>query len=177
MLQIIKTYPEGQRQLDRIEEGCWINLSCPTAEELARVERETGVLGEFLRAALDEEERSRIEWDEDTEQVLILVDIPRVEKEGGSFVYTTLPFALIHLKDYLITVSLASRRSSAAFRGRGAGIYTNKKTRFIYQLLYHNASRYLHYLRQIDRQRPRPRSCRKATATGSCCGLWRWRNR
>lgn len=152
MLQIIKTYPEGQRQLDRIEEGCWINLSCPTAEELARVERETGVLGEFLRAALDEEERSRIEWDEDTEQVLILVDIPRVEKEGGSFVYTTLPFALIHLKDYLITVSLAESSLVRSFQeGVVRGFYTNKKTRFIYQLLYHNASRYLHYLRQIDK--------------------------
>ncbi|NLG37085.1 MAG: magnesium transporter CorA family protein [Clostridiales bacterium] len=152
MLQIIKTFPDGQRPLERIEEGCWVNLSCPTPEELARVEQETGVLGEYLRAALDEEERSRIEWDEHTGQALILVDIPRVEKEGDSFVYTTLPFALIHMDEYLITVSLAESPLVRSFQeGVVRGFYTNKKTRFTYQLLYHNASRYLHYLRQIDK--------------------------
>lgn len=152
MLQIIKSMPDGQRVLDRFEEGSWINLSCPTPEELARVEQETGVLPDFLRAALDEEERSRIEWDDNTGQTLILVDIPRVEKEGASIVYTTLPFALIHTAQYLITVSLAEASLVRGFlNGMVRGFYTYKKTRFIYQLLYHNASRYLHYLRQIDK--------------------------
>lgn len=152
MLQIVKTMPEGQRSLEHFEEGCWINLSDPNAEELARVEQETGVNADYIRAALDEEERSRIEWDEDTDQTLILVDIPRVEKEGSSFVYTTLPLALIHMPECLITVCLAESSLVRSFLdGMIRSFYTYKKTRFIYQLLYHNASRYLHYLRQIDK--------------------------
>lgn len=151
MLQIIKTIGDSQQVLDEIQEGCWINLIAPTEEELRQVEQQTGVLPELLRAALDEEERSRIEWDEDADQTLILVDIPRVEKEGSSYVYTTLPLGLIHTPDYIISVCL---RDSSLVRdfaeGRVRGFATYKKTRFLYQLLYRNAGRFLRYLRQID---------------------------
>ena len=149
MLTVFKN--DGQRltQTDIIEEDCWINLCAPTEEELAQVEAQTGVLPEFLRAALDEEERSRVESDED--QTLVLVDIPRVELEGKNYLYSTLPMAVIHLPDYVITVCLIdSSLIRDVVEGRVKGVQTHKKTRFILQLLYRNSTRYLWYLRQID---------------------------
>jgi magnesium transporter len=149
MLTVFKN--DGQRltQTDIIEEDCWINLCAPTEEELAQVEEQTGVLPEFLRAALDEEERSRVESDED--QTLVLVDIPRVELEGKNYLYSTLPMAVIHLPSYVITVCLIdSSLIRDVVEGRVKGVQTHKKTRFILQLLYRNSTRYLWYLRQID---------------------------
>lgn len=107
------------------------------------------MLPEFLRAALDEEERSRIDSDED--QTMVLVDIPRVELDGKNYLYSTLPMAIIHLPDYVITVCLMeSSLIRDIVEGRVRNVETHKKTRFILQLLYRNATRYLWYLRQID---------------------------
>ncbi len=149
MLAFYKNGVQGLVQMQQLEEDCWINLCAPTEEELAQVEEATGVLPEFLRAALDEEERSRIGSDED--QTMVLVDIPRVELDGKNYLYSTLPMAIIHLPDYVITVCLMeSSLIRDIIEGRVRNVETHKKTRFILQLLYRNATRYLWYLRQID---------------------------
>lgn len=149
MLAFYKNGVQGLVQMQQLEEDCWINLCAPTEEELAQVEEATGVLPEFLCAALDEEERSRIDSDED--QTMVLVDIPRVELDGKNYLYSTLPMAIIHLPDYVITVCLMeSSLIRDIVEGRVRNVETHKKTRFILQLLYRNATRYLWYLRQID---------------------------
>lgn len=149
MLAFYKNGVQGLVQMQQLEEDCWINLCAPSEEELAQVEEATGVLPEFLRAALDEEERSRIDSDED--QTMVLVDIPRVELDGKNYLYSTLPMAIIHLPDYVITVCLMeSSLIRDIVEGRVRNVETHKKTRFILQLLYRNATRYLWYLRQID---------------------------
>ena len=86
MLNIYKSSNSKIVELENFEPGCWINLIAPTDDEVQQVCQATGALPELVRAALDEEERSRIEHAEEERQNLILVDIPRVEKEGDSFV-------------------------------------------------------------------------------------------
>lgn len=152
MLTIYKTEEGRLHEVSEVQPGCWINLSAPTAQELQKVSEATGALPELLRAALDEEERSHIEVEEDEKQTLILVDIPRVEKEREHFVYSTLPFGIVHCEDYIITVCLTDSVLVDAFaNGQIKGLSTAKKTKFIFQLLFYNAGRFLSYLRQIDR--------------------------
>ena len=151
MLNIYKSSNSKIVELENFEPGCWINLIAPTDDEVQQVCQATGALPELVRAALDEEERSRIEHEEEEHQTLILVDIPRVEKEGDSFVYTTIPFGIVHCEEYIITICLISSHLVRDFLdGRIRGLYTAKKTRFIFQFLLQNAGRYLNYLRQID---------------------------
>lgn len=152
MLQIYKTDGGTIREIGTPEPGCWINLVAPTAAELAAATAATGALPELLHAALDEEERSHIEIEEDENQTLILVDIPKAEKDGDGFVYSTLPFGIIHCEEYIITVCLTKNPMVDAFAaGQIKGLSTAKKTKFIFLLLLNNAGRFLDYLRQIDR--------------------------
>ena len=51
-----------------------------------------GVEPSFLRAALDEEETSRIDTEDG--QTLIIIDVPAVEKDDA-VVYSTLPLGII----------------------------------------------------------------------------------
>ncbi len=130
--------------------GAWVHIVSPTKDELEEVSRETGVLSEFLQAALDEEETPRIEKEDD--QTLILVDIPVVEPEGTSFVYNTFPLGIIITENNIITVCLEETTIIEDFyKGRIRGLDCAKKTRFVYQLLYKISSRFLQYLRQIDK--------------------------
>ena len=130
--------------------GSWVHIVKPTKEELEEVATATGVLPEFLQAALDEEETPRIEKEDD--QTLILVDIPVVEPEGTSFVYNTYPLGIIITENNIVTVCLEETTIIEDFyKGRIRGFDCSKKTRFVYQMLYKISSRFLQYLRQIDK--------------------------
>jgi magnesium transporter len=150
MLDIFKTIDDTLFKLEEIEDGAWINLVEPTAEELDRIEDELGVDRDFLRAALDEEESARLESEND--QVLILVDTPYVEKTDDHIIYETLPLGIIITDKNIITVCLKNSIVLDQFEKNSIRtFYTYKKYRFLYQILYKNAQRYLLYLRQIDR--------------------------
>lgn len=150
MLQFYKTTDSGLAVLEAPEKGCWIDLSKPTREEIARVQELMQTEPDFLTAALDEEERARIESEDGN--TLIIVDIPIVEAEGASFLYTTIPLGIVFSEDYICTVCLRETPLTADFiGGKVKGFFTFKKTRFILQLLYRNSTRFLQYLKQIDK--------------------------
>ena len=150
MLTIQKTIGGRLTAMDCFEEGCWINLTHPTEEELQVVTDLLHVEPDFLRAALDEEETSRIDTEEG--QTLIIIDTPAIEKSETAVVYSTAPMGIIVTESNIITVSL---RESSVIRdfeqGLVRGVSTNKKTSFILHILLRVAKRYLQYLKQIDK--------------------------
>lgn len=130
--------------------GSWINLTDPSKEELEKISKECAVEMDILAAALDEEETPRIEKEDDA--TLILVDIPVVVPEGTSFLYNTVPLGIIITETNIITVCLEETTIIEDFyKGRIKGFDCTKKTRFVYQLLFKNSSRFLQYLRQIEK--------------------------
>lgn len=150
MLKIFKTIDSTLYTLEEIEDGAWINLVNPTEEELDLIEEELNVERDFLKAALDEEESARVEVE--NEQVLILVDTPSVEKTDEHIVYETLPMGIILTDKNIITICLKDSIVLDQFEKNSVRSFqTFKKYRFLYQILYRNAQRYLLYLRQIDK--------------------------
>lgn len=151
MVKIFKTTENGVLQIPEFEEGCWIAMTNPTAEELYNVSSKYNIAPDDLRASLDEEERSRIEIED--EYSLILVDIPTIEERNDKDWYGTIPLAIIICDKAIITVCLEDTPVLTAFMdGRVRNFYTYMKTRFIFQILYRNATLYLNYLRIIDRR-------------------------
>lgn len=151
MIEIFKTFDDGLKQMKDYEGGCWIALTNPTPTELLEVSEQFEIDIDHLRAPLDEEERSRLELED--EYSLVLVDIPCVEEKNGRERYVTMPLGIVLAKEVLITVCLEETPILKSFmEGRVRGFYTFKKTRFILQILYKNASVYLQYLKIIDRK-------------------------
>lgn len=152
MLQVFKSTEGGLMTLDAMENGAWINLVQPTERELDSILSEFPDLDPIsLKAALDEEERARIEIDNGT--TLILVDVPIVEPVNNNVYYSTIPLGILLVEDTIITVCTKEVPIIEDFvRGRVRGFFTFKKTRFILQLLYKNATYFLQYLKQIDRR-------------------------
>ena len=151
MLKKFQTTENGVLQIDNYENGCWIALTNPTAEELREVAEQYNIALDDIRAPLDEEERSRIEVEDD--YTLILVDIPTIEERNDKDWYGTIPLAIIVCNSAIITVCLEDTPVLTAFMdGRVRNFYTYMKTRFIFQILYRNATLYLNYLRIIDRR-------------------------
>jgi magnesium transporter len=150
LISIFKTIDDNLFTLKEIEDGAWISLIDPTTEELQEIEEELGVDMDFLRAALDEEEYSRIETYED--QLLILVDMPIVETEEEHLVYSTIPFGIVLAGKNIITVCLKDSVVIDQFEKNSVRSFaTYKRYRFVLQILFKIAKRYLLYLKQIDR--------------------------
>jgi magnesium transporter len=150
VLSMFRMDGEALLDADQFEDGVWVNLTAPTERELERVGEGLHLEMDFLKAALDDEEMARIEWD--AGQTLVLVDLPMVEADGDAFIYTTLPLGIVMTDEAIVTVCLKDSPVVQDFVcGRVKEFYTYKKTRFILQLLYRIAGKYLQYLRQIDR--------------------------
>lgn len=129
----------------------WINLINPTDKEIENVEKITGIEASDIKAALDEEERARIQKQEGL--LLVVFDVPMLEEEEGHYYsYTTLPIGFLMKEKYAITVSLKENSLIKDFEsGRIKDIDLQKRNRFLLQLLYHNSKRYSMYLKQINR--------------------------
>ncbi len=152
MLKITKTCEEGliELTLDGIESGAWINLIRPTAEELLAVENITDAPQDFVRAALDPEESSRLEIEDN--QILVLVNVP-LNHEDRPGEYDTLPLGIIVTPDYLVTICQENNEVLQNFtESRYKYFSTFKRTRFLFQLLYRSALLYLKDLRQMARK-------------------------
>ncbi len=151
MIDIYRTTDGALQRLTEITEGSWVTMTAPSATELMEVAEATGIEVDHLRAPLDEEERARIEVEDN--YTLIIVDIPTLEKRNDKDRYVTIPLGIIVAKDYLITVCLEETPILKCFiDGRVRDFYTYKRTRFILQMLYRNASTFLQHLRTIDRK-------------------------
>ena len=151
MIRIFKTEDGSMHEKEEMQPGCWIALTNPTASEIIDIADAYQIDPDHLKAPLDEEERSRIEVEE--EYTLVLVDIPSIEERSGKDWFVTIPLAIIMTNDVLITVCLEETPVLTSFMdGRVRDFHTFMKTRFILQILYKNATQYLQYLRIIDKK-------------------------
>ena len=153
-MQIYKTKKEQEPPVTEItreiSENTWIRLFEPSEEELVIISEKCAIPPEFLKAALDEEERPRIDAEDDV--VLIVMDIPVTTEFEEIKTLTTHPLGVIITKDYIVTV--CSRRAQVLddfIAGKVRHFTTAKQTRFMFQIFYRNASYYLNHLRQIER--------------------------
>ena len=76
MIRIFKTEDGTIHEKQEMQPGSWIALTNPTASEIIDVADACRIDPDHLKAPLDEEERSRIEAED--EYTLILVDIPSI---------------------------------------------------------------------------------------------------
>ena len=156
MLKIYSTDVETN-QLQEIKEfkkGSWINLVNPSENEIKKVCESINIQEDFIRDALDYEEKARIDSEEDDNTILFVLDVPIIEKGEDNDIYTTMPLGMIVVRDdFFITVSLRKNKVIEDFEKRKIrNFQTYKKTRFIFQIFYLNASYYLTYLKQINKE-------------------------
>lgn len=150
MVEIYKTFGEELKSTNTFEDGIWVNMTNPTMEEIDHISGRLKIDIDYIKAALDEEERSHIE--SDNGQILFVVDVPFKEVDNDASLYGTIPLGIIIAQESVVTVCLKDNVVVRDFaEKRVKSFYTFKKTRFLLQILYKNSEKYLLYLRQIDK--------------------------
>jgi magnesium transporter len=146
---ISKNSGKGVQEIAKPKAGCWVHLEAPDAEEIAKISEVCDLPEEFVIKALDEEETAHIDAEGDTK--LIVIDIPKLsEEENGEL--ATVPLSLFYNDNYIVSVCGAPTSVLLDFfEGRIKNIQTQKQTGLIYQIMYNTSTRFLYYLRQIDK--------------------------
>ncbi|MCR5347107.1 MAG: magnesium transporter CorA family protein [Fretibacterium sp.] len=160
MISVLRTHMHQKNagheelSLDALRRGSWINMIMPTRQELEDVARITSVPLDFLSAALDVEESSRIdieEMDEDTGYTSSLLVVINIPTHPESFSFDTIPLGIVITEHYFITVCLEANPILPGSAGGVSGFCTWKRTRFLLQILYKTAVTYLQYLNEMNR--------------------------
>ncbi len=141
-------------ELKEIKKGAWINMISPSDEEIKSICSELKINEDFIRDSLDDEEKPRIEIEEDDGTILFVIDVPVIEKQNETYIYNTMPLGIIFVRDdYVITVSIQKYVITEKFaKQKIKNFATYMKSRFLFQIMLENASEYLAYLKRINKE-------------------------
>lgn len=140
------------KETDEFLKGNWINMVAPTEEEIKKVCKNVNIEEDFIRYALDYEEKARIDYEEDDNTILFIIDVPVIEIESGNKVYSTMPIGVIFVRDdYFITVSLTDNYIIQELEKK-KNMITYKKSRLLLQIFYSNSERFLSLLKRLNKE-------------------------
>lgn len=149
MIQVYKHntgHLDDNLSLASAEKGSWIHVVNPNAEDLQLVSMVTEIPTDVLKTALDTEERSHVEIEDN--YIFVVINIPIILETDS---YDTLPLGIFITPDFIITICIQETEVMRVFtENKYPLFYTFKKTRFLFQILYYTATLFLRYLQQIN---------------------------
>lgn len=141
---------ENLKAIDQWEPNCWIQVTCPTEEDIHSLEDKFNIPDYFFSDISDTDERARYEYDDGW--MLIILRIPYVKEIRSRTPYTTVPLGIIHKRDVTITVCMYETNMMIDFvsyqqkRKEGFTDYVD----MIFRLFLCSAVWYLKRLKQIN---------------------------
>ena len=140
----------GLHTLDQWQPNCWVQVTCPTADDSHYLQNELGIPDYFLDDIADTEERARYDYDDGW--ILIILRIPYVKEVKSRTPYTTIPLGIILKGDVCITVCYFETNLMIDFvtyqQKRGAGF--TDSVDMVFRLFLSTAVWFLKRLKQIN---------------------------
>lgn len=151
MINIYKTNEDNVLthldELNEDERGLWLNVVNPSDEELESLATFLDIDQDTLRYPLDENERSRIEVDDN--YTLLIVNYPAWVSGG----YTTHVIGIFLTDNAVVTISQYNPLFLDQFSyGKVKSFITQKKGRFVFQIFDRITSLFITYLSQTEKR-------------------------
>lgn len=154
MIKIFKTFG-GYVEINEPQKGCWINITDPTQDEIRKLPVEFSFPEELINDILDQDERPRIEFDEDW--TFIIMRIP-VEVKNNGVPFQTLPLGIFITDNFTMSLCLRDNQVLPAERPspiRGPQREMEDSLNFSLRLFIISGNLYLRYLKQINQMTAR----------------------
>ena len=150
MITIFKSSDNGLEPVPEIVNGCWVHVTDPAPDELARLPGLLGVPQDLLAYPLDLDEMARTEKEEGV--TLAVIRIPHFQGAGADIPYITVPLGLILTDRIVATIGRVETDVLKDFQhSRVRSLSTGKRNRFVLRVLLRTAAQYLTHLREINR--------------------------
>lgn len=143
-------YANGLRTIDEWQPGCWVQVTCPTEEDINFLENTLHIPDYYISDIADTDERAR--YDMDDGWALIILRIPYVKETKSRTPYTTIPMGIIMKGNVLITVCYFETNMMIDFvtyqQRRGLGF--TDSVDMVFRLFLSSAVWFLKRLKQIS---------------------------
>ena len=139
----------GFVETDRWLPNCWVNVECPTQEDINYLTNELLVPESFLSDIEDTDERPRIEYE--GKWLLTILRIPVQSNEQG-IPFTTVPIGMITNGEIIISVCYYKSELIADFirYSRRKELMVRNKFDLILRIIHSSAVWFLKYLKQVN---------------------------
>ena len=148
MIEIFKSFKGELKLIKKPARGCWINLICPTEEELSKVNQIVNIPQEVISSLKDVDEMPDMEKDDNL--FFIVTRTPQKNSDNAGLEYSTLPLGIIILDNYIIT--LCFNENDVITQLKTKKVYTAKKIQTTLRILLISAKTYLKYLSMINKR-------------------------
>ena len=149
----MRTFINGENGLtilDHWQPNCWINIECPTLEELNYLTEELHIPQSFLNDIEDPDERPRIELEDDWK--IIIIRIPVRDTASRNVPFFTVPLGIILRGDVIVTLCYHQNEMIAdliSYNQRKNRGFTNRYN-LVLRLLLSSSVWFLKYLKQLN---------------------------
>lgn len=149
----MRTFINGENGLtilDHWQPNCWINIECPTLEELNYLTEELHIPQSFLNDIEDPDERPRIELEDDWK--IIIIRIPVRDTASRNVPFFTVPLGIILQGDVIVTLCYHQNEMIAdliSYNQRKNRGFTNRYN-LVLRLLLSSSVWFLKYLKQLN---------------------------
>ncbi|KRN28453.1 Magnesium and cobalt transporter [Lactobacillus selangorensis] len=159
MLEIYH-YDDNKHQIRtqaKITPGSWLNVVDPTDAEIKQLKGHQ-IPEDFIYYGLDKDESARVEKDPDLPAVLVIFDVPVLNKNNNDsvqkYVYQTAPLGIIITPQLIVTISRQPHYFLGLFSDNQIPDFRpDNQAAALLRILYQITSIYLQYLRELNKTR------------------------
>ncbi len=150
MIQLYHTTEGNLVEVADFNTCSWVNVIDPSFEEREWINTHIPFVSEYLTDSLDIDEQSRVEKEDD--YLLVVMRLPHFQGIENDKPFVTVPLIIIIAENIFITLCQKETVIIKDFlRERIKGFATDKKNKFLLQIMFKGASRFLLHLRNINK--------------------------
>ncbi|WP_153799277.1 magnesium transporter CorA family protein [Foetidibacter luteolus] len=154
MIQYFKNINSQTVEIDKPENGVWVNLVPPfKEEEFVELSRQLEIPIEFLRDSLDIDERPRYELDDNVRFIVIKTPTENNSFNDSDAYYITIPICIILTHNQIVTVNSFDNGAIKKFLSTFQKRHPDKRNMMVLKIFEKIVQNFMEYLKEINHKR------------------------
>lgn len=154
MIQYFKNIEAQTVEVDRPENGVWVNVVPPfKEEEFIELSESLEIPIEFLRDSLDIDERARYEIEDNVKFIVIKTPTENNSFNDSDAYFITIPICIILTHNHVITVNSFDNGAIKKFLSSFQRRHPDKRNMMVLKIFEKIVQNFMEYLKEINQQR------------------------
>jgi magnesium transporter len=154
MIQFFKNINHQTVEIDRAENGTWVNILPPLKQqEFSNLSGELDIPLDFLTDSLDIDERARFEEEDNVKLIVIKTPTENNSFNESDAYYITIPICIILTHNQIVTVNSFENGAIKKFLNTFQNRHPDKKNMMVLKVIEKITQTYMEYLKEINQRR------------------------
>lgn len=154
MIQYFKNIQNRTVEIDKPENGIWVNLVPPfKEEEFQQLGEDLDIPIEFLRDSLDIDERPRYELEDNVKFIVIKTPTENNSFNDSDAFYITIPICIILTHNHIVTVNSFDNGAIKKFLNTFQKRHPDKRNLMVLKIFEKVVTNFMDYLKEINQRR------------------------